>query len=84
MRQCQLMWQTTTIGIFWQQGREEGDEDVEWVWLSGGCVSPPTQEMRLAVAWTTVALLNVCVVWPRGCCVLFVGWVAGFRWPGDT
>ena len=78
------MWQTTTIGIFWQQGREEGDEDVEWVWLSGGCVSPPTQEMRLAVAWTTVALLNVCVVWPRGCCVLFVGWVAGFRWPGDT
>ena len=32
MRQCQLMRWTTTVGICWQQGREEGGEDVEWVW----------------------------------------------------
>ena len=35
--QCQLMRWTTTVGICWQQGREEGGEDVEWMWLCGGC-----------------------------------------------
>ena len=36
VRQCQLMRWTMTVGICWQQGRE----DVEWVWLCGGCVAP--------------------------------------------
>ena len=35
MRQCQ---RTTTVEVCWQQGREEGGEDVEWVWLYGECV----------------------------------------------
>ena len=27
----------------------------------------------------------MCVrLWTCGCCVLIVGWVAVFRWPGDT
>ena len=48
VRQCQLMRQTTSIRICWQQGREEGGEDLEWAWLCEQCVAP---EMRLAVAW---------------------------------
>ena len=51
MRQCQLMRQTTAVGICWQQGRGEGGEDVELVWLYGGCVAPPIEDMRLAVPW---------------------------------
>ena len=31
-----------------------------------------------------MALLKVFSLWPCGCCVLIVGWVAVFRWPGDT
>ena len=44
------MRQTTAVGTCWQQCREEGDEDVEWVWLCGECVAPPIQEIRYAVA----------------------------------
>ena len=74
VRLCQLMRQTTDVGLC---GREEGDEHVEWAWLCGGCVAPPIQEMRLVVVWATVALKNVCAVWPCGCCVFIV---VGFRW----
>ena len=42
--QRQLRSQTTSVRIYWQQGQEEGDKDVEWVWLCGGCVAPPIQE----------------------------------------
>ena len=68
MRQFHLMRQTTSVEICWQQGREEGSKDVEWLWLFGGCVVPPIQEMRLAVTWvgSTLALFNVCAVWPCG------------------
>ena len=52
----------TTVGICWQQGREEGGEDVEWVWLCGGCVAPPIQEIRLAVVWAVLySGLDECV-----------------------
>ena len=51
MRQCQLMRQTTSVGIYWQQGREEGSDDVELVWLFEGYIVPPIQEIRLAVVW---------------------------------
>ena len=50
MRQCQLRRQTTSVGICCQQGREEDGEDMDWVWLCDGCVTPPIQEMGLAVA----------------------------------
>ena len=50
MRLCQLMSRTTSVGICWQQSREEGGENVEWVWLCEGCVAPPIHKMRLAVA----------------------------------
>ena len=36
MRQCQLMRQTTSVGICWQQGREEDGVDVERVRLFDG------------------------------------------------
>ena len=39
--QRQLRSQTTSVRIYWQQGREEGDKDVEWC---GGCVAPSIQE----------------------------------------
>ena len=52
--QCQLMRQTTSVEICWQQGREDGGEDVEWVWLCGRCVAPPIQKMRLSVAWAAL------------------------------
>ena len=41
MRPCNSMMLTTSVGICWQQGREEGGEDVEWVWLcnTGNVVS---------------------------------------------
>ena len=39
MKQCQLMMQTTSVVICWHQGREEGGDDVEFVWLCGGCVA---------------------------------------------
>ena len=29
-------------------------------------------------------LKNVCVVWPCGCCVFIVVWVAGFRWASSV
>ena len=59
VRQCQFMRQTTTVG---QHGLEEFDEDVEWVWLCGGCVAPPIQEMRLAVVWVVLCSgLDECV-----------------------
>ena len=69
MRQCQL---TTAVVICFQQSREEGGKDVDWVWLCGGCVSPPIQVMRLAVVWAvfysslvecvcSVAMLVMCV-----------------------
>ena len=56
MRQCQLM-----SGIFCQQSRKEGGEDMEWVWLCGGCIAPPIQEMRLAVVWAVYSELYECV-----------------------
>lgn len=90
MRQCQLMRQTTTVGICWQQDREEGGEDVEWVWLCGGCVAPPIQEMRSAVVWAvlysgldecvcSMAMWMLCVNCGMGC-----GLPVGFRWAVDT
>ena len=48
------MLQTTAIGFRWRQGREEGGEDVKWVWLCEGCVATPIQEMKLAVAWAVL------------------------------
>ena len=47
MRKCQLMRQITPVGRYWQQGREEGNENMEWVSFSEGCVAPSIQEMRL-------------------------------------
>ena len=44
------MRQTTSVGISWQQGREEDDEDVEWVWLGRSYIAPPMQQMRFTVA----------------------------------
>ena len=61
-----LMRQITAVGICWQQGRGEGGEDVELVWLCGGCVAPPTEDMRLAVSWGVLYLLNVFAVRPCG------------------
>ena len=62
VRQCQLMMWTTTVGICWQQGREEGGEDVEWVWLCGGCAAPPIQDIRSAVVWAVLySGLDECV-----------------------
>ena len=69
MRQCQLMRQTTAVEICWQQGRGEGGKDVELVWLCGGCVAPPIEDMRLAVPWGVLYLLNVFAVRPCGFCV---------------
>ena len=40
-------------------GREEGGEDVEWVWLCGECVIPPIQEMKLL--WVLHSRLVECV-----------------------
>ena len=31
-----------------------------------------------------VAFMNVCAVWPCGCCVLNMGWVVGFRSAVET
>ena len=69
------------VYLCWQQGREEGGEDVDWVWLCGGCVAPPVQERRLAVAWAVLYVECVCSVAMWDLCV---GWVAGLQWPGDT
>ena len=45
------------------------------------CPAHTGNEVRCVVGGRfRVALLNV---WPCGCCVLIVGLVAGFRWPGD-
>ena len=90
MRQCQLMRWTTTVGICWQQGREEGGEDVEWVWLCGGCVAPPIQEIRSAVVWAVLysgldecvwstAMWMLCVICGMGC-----GLPVDFRWAVGT
>ena len=49
-----------------------------------GCVSLPVQVMRLAVAWATLYSGAVDAVWLYRCCVLIVGLVAGFQWPGNT
>ena len=76
MRYCQLMWQTIAAGICWQQDREEGGADED--------VSLPVQVMRLAVAWATLYSGAVDAVWLYRCCVLIVGLVAGFQWPGNT
>ena len=63
------MRQTTAVGICWQQSREEGGEDVEWVCLCGRCVVPPIQEMRLAVAGLVECVCSVvlCVKCEMGC-----------------
>ena len=53
--------EATTVGICWQQGREEGGEDVECVWLCGGCVAPLIREIKCGRC-CTVALMNVCAV----------------------
>ena len=72
------MRQTTSVEICWRQGREDGDEDVEWVWLCGRCVAPPIQKMRLSVAWAALYCglveYNMCsvAIW-----VLCVGSVCG-------
>ena len=90
MRPCQLMRQTTAVGSGRQQGGEEGDEGVEWVWLCGGCVAPPIQEMRLAVAWAvsyggleecvcSMAVWMLCVYCGMGC-----GLPVDFRCQVDT
>ena len=84
MRQFQLMRQTTSVEICWQQGREEGSKDVEWVWLFGGCVVSPIQEMRLAVSWVAFYTGIVQCVRSVAMWVMIVGWVAGFRWRDDT
>ena len=60
MRPCNLMMLTTSVGICWQQGREEGGENVEWVWLCRGFIAPHVQEMWIAVTW--VALYSGLVV----------------------
>ena len=39
---------TTSVGICWQQVREEGGERV---WLCEGCVAQPIREMKFAVLW---------------------------------
>ena len=54
MTQCQLMRQTTTVGICYRQSREEGGEDVELVWLFGGCIAPHIQEKSLAMVWAVL------------------------------
>ena len=48
MRQVQLMRQTTSVGIYWQQKKVTR--------TSSGCecVAPPIQLMRLAVAWAAL------------------------------
>ena len=48
------MMLTTPVGICWQQGREEGGEDVEWVWLCRGFVAPHILEMMIAVTWAAL------------------------------
>ena len=74
------MRQTTAVGICCQQSREEGGEEVEWVWLCVGCVSPTIQE-RLAVVWMVfysclfkcvcgVAMWVLCVKCGMGCGLL--------------
>ena len=42
---------------------------MEWVWLCGGCVVPPIQEMRLAVACLIECVCSVvlCVKCEMGC-----------------
>ena len=55
MRQHQSM---RVVDLGWQQGQEEGEEGVLWVWLYGGGVAPPIQEMRSAVV-----LYNGLEVW---------------------
>ena len=80
------MRQTTAVGTCWQQCREEGDEDVEWVWLCGGCVAPPIQEIRYAVAWAVLysgIVQCVCNVAMWVLCV-HCGWVVGSLWQCDT
>ena len=65
----------TTVGVCWQQGREEGGEDVEWVCCVED-VSPPIQEIRLAVVWAgsglhecvcSMAMWTLCVNCGMGC-----------------
>ena len=74
MRQCHEM----AIEICWQQRREEGGDNIEWVWLCIGCVTRPIQEMRFAVAWAvfygglveyvcSVVLWVLCVNCGMGC-----------------
>ena len=61
MKQCQLIRWTTTWNLL-TAGREEGGEDVEWVWLCGGCVVPPIQDIRFAVVWAVLySGLDECV-----------------------
>ena len=55
MRQCQwqeVICEEVSVNVAdypscWQQGREEGGENMEWVSFSEGCVAPSIQEMRL-------------------------------------
>ena len=82
-----MSW-TTTDGICWQQGREEGGEDVEWVWL---CVAPPIREIRLAVVWAvlysgldecvcSMAMWMLCVNCGMGCGLPVDFWWAVGTW----
>ena len=40
MRQSHLMWQTTAVAVCWQQGQEEGGEEVERVWILWRMICP--------------------------------------------
>ena len=54
VRLCQLMRQSTAVGLCWRQGQETGNGGRMWVWLCGGCVATPTQEVTCvggAVEW---------------------------------
>ena len=70
------MRQTTAVDSSWQQGQEEGEEGVLLVWLCGGGVAPPIQDMRSAVVWPCVMCVHCGVV----DAVFIVGCVEGFRW----
>ena len=63
MRQCQLMTQTTAVGICWQQSRGEGGEDVELVWLYGKCVAPPIEDMKLVGGVVLVECVCSTAMW---------------------
>ena len=68
------MRQSTSGGICWQQGREEASEDVEWMRLCEGSVTGNQASCGMGGV----------VQRPYSYEVDVFGWVAGFRWPGDT